>query len=183
MEARESAPDQAGAARRLVWPLRADLTVRAPTLTVMTVGHAPTGSPHDSLEFLLAAKADTIDALVLAELTRRALVPEIIAADPGRARRAGAGPVPLATGPPSDGSAIDGGAHRHRTDINVARAHSPSFDVGRDSDPCTARPCVPRTGSGVDETWPEAFGKPQGAHDGDTDEPGWTRKRMREGPP
>src|SRR5664280_3070353 len=75
---------------------------------------------HDSLEFAgwdvliadaqrvrglapLAAKTDKIDARVLAELTRRALVPEITAADPGGAGRAGAGPVPLALGPPSDG--------------------------------------------------------------------------------
>ena len=76
---------------------------------------------HDSLEFLgwevliadaqrvrglapLAAKTDKIDARVVAELTRRALVPEITAADARRARRAGAGPVPLAPGPPSDGA-------------------------------------------------------------------------------
>jgi hypothetical protein len=75
---------------------------------------------HDSLEFAgwdvliadaqrvrglapLAAKTDKIDARVLAELTRRALVPEITAADAGGARRAGAGPVPIAPGAPSDG--------------------------------------------------------------------------------
>jgi hypothetical protein len=75
---------------------------------------------HDSLEFAgwdvliadaqrvrrlapLAAKTDKIDTRVLAELARRSLVSEITAADAGGAGTAGAGPVPLAPGPPSDG--------------------------------------------------------------------------------
>ena len=74
---------------------------------------------HDSLEFAgwevliadaqrvrglapLAAKTDKIDARVLAELTRRSLVPEITAADtrgPGRAR---ASSLPAPPCPPPD---------------------------------------------------------------------------------
>ena len=74
---------------------------------------------HDSLEFSdwevliadaqrvrglapLAAKTDKIDARVLAELTRRALVPEITAADPGGPPGAGARSLPAPSRPPSE---------------------------------------------------------------------------------
>jgi transposase len=74
---------------------------------------------HDTLEFAgwevliadaqrvrglapLAAKTDKIDARVLAELTRRALVPEITAADPGGAPGTRASPLPASPGPASE---------------------------------------------------------------------------------
>jgi len=74
---------------------------------------------HDTLEFAgwevliadaqrvrglapLAAKTDKIDARVLAELTRRALRPGDLAADPGGAPGTGAGPLPASPGPASE---------------------------------------------------------------------------------
>ena len=81
----------------------------------MTVGHPPTGSPNDHLEFAgwdvliadaqrvrglapLPAKTDKIDARVLAELTPPGAGARDLAADARGARRAGASPVPKETG-------------------------------------------------------------------------------------
>lgn len=75
----------------------------------------------------LAAKTDKIDARLLAELARRALVPEITAADPGGPGGARAGPLLAPPRPPPDGTEEPDLRHAH--DVRPPRGLAGPFGV------------------------------------------------------